>query len=761
MATAKKDLNIMDLSSIFQSLSGAKRSGTLRVSRTDEEKLVYFRKGNVEAVAAPRKKHMLGEALMKYGSITEEQLQESLQKQKVWKVDLGGALLKLEFVKEEEIRKALVFQITEEVCEIFSWQDIHCEFTPGEPPEEISKLSREGVHVSVSPESLVMEAARRIDEWEILKEMLPSMKDVLVATPKAVHYYSESSGNEAEIEVLSYVDGVRDVSEIVEKARMSKFDVLKTLYKLLSAKEVAPIQAVQLVQLAFNCASTGQLEKSVRLYERAIELGVTDFDLEVRLAKTYEALGMGQQAIEQYAAHAEEATKSNQLDLATEAYRKIVSLDKWQLEAHEKLIDTLIAQNNRKELLKEATRLKDKLLEREDESRAISLWEKMKEALPDDPEPYRQLADLHAAAERTVQAIIELENLAGLHQVNNRPELAAETFREMLKLDKECVQARLSLAATLSETGQTEEAVEEYNALAETLSKSGVIHDSGNWTFLIDIYEKILELEPNNVLAREWLAHAYIENKMVDKALPSLRQIAEAKRAEGRLTEVAEPLKKIIKLQPEDIDVRMELAKVYLDLDDIAHAVKVYQEVIDMALAKKEFGLAQKAAARVLNVAPHNLTAHKALANMYADVGEADRQLRELRSVAWLNYCGGDYAAAAKAFEQVLGIDPACVEIAVALPGAYELLGETQKAFDLYLSLATRCVERNDLGLARWASEKASMIDGRSNKVDRILARVDEKEEVLRKAAKMPTIERPRTKPAEPVTEKKGDEAGV
>jgi len=135
MDKAKTNLNIMDLSSIFQSLSAAKRSGTLRVKRGDDEKLVYIRKGNVEAVVAPRKKHMLGEALMKYGAITEEQLQEALQKQKVWKVDLGGALLKLEFVGEEEIRKALVFQITEEVCEVFAWQDVHCEFRAGEPPE--------------------------------------------------------------------------------------------------------------------------------------------------------------------------------------------------------------------------------------------------------------------------------------------------------------------------------------------------------------------------------------------------------------------------------------------------------------------------------------------------------------------------------------------------------------------------------------------------------------------------------------------------
>jgi tetratricopeptide (TPR) repeat protein len=752
--TSKKDINIMDLSSIFQSLSAAKRSGTLRVKHKDEEKLVYFRKGSVEAVVAPRKKHMLGEALMKYGAITEEQLQEALQKQKVWKVDLGGALLKLEFVGEEEIRRALVFQITEEVCEVFAWQDIHCEFSAGEPPEDITKLSRECVHVSVAPESLVMEAARRIDEWEILREMLPSMKDVLVATPKAVHYYNES-GNEAEMEVLSFIDGVRDVSEIVEKARMSKFDVLKTLYKLVTAGEVAPVAPVQLVQLGLNCASQGQLEKCARLYERAVELGVTDLDLDMRLAETYEALGIGEKAIEKYTVHAEEAREAGNSAEALVSYRKIVSLNRAEVEAHEKLVDTLLSLDKREEAAKEATRLSQSLLARGEGPKAATLWQKMKDALPDNAAPYRHLADLHAAAGRTVQAIIELENLAGLYLVNEKHSEAIETFREMLELDRECVQARLSLAGTLADMGQTEEAVKEYNALAETLVSSGVIHDSANWTFLIDIYEKITSLEPNNVTAREWLAKAYIENNLIDKAIPCLRQVAEAKKAEGRLSEVPDSLKEIIKLQPEETDTRLELAKVYLDLGDIVRASDTYQEVISMALDRKEFGLAQRAASRLLKASPYSLVAHRALAELYEHVGEDQKRLAELRTVGWLSYCSGDYKEASEAFEEVLRLSPASTDIALTLPMAYELLGDKRRAFDKYLSLAREFADRNDLSLARWAGEKATQIDGSSNKVERILAQVDEKEVMLKRGSRAPVIERPAPKPPQPVIDRK------
>lgn len=756
MDQAKTNLNIMDLSSILQSLSGAKRSGTLRVRRDEGEKSVYFRDGSIEAVAAPRKRLKLGEALMKYGSITEEELQKALQKQKELRIDLGGALLKLGLVEEEEIRKALVFQLTEEVCELFAWENIHCEFSAGEPPESIARLSREGVAVSVNPESVVMEAARRIDEWEMLKKSLSSMRDVYAATPRAIHYYEEESGSEAECEVLSYIDGVRDVEEVVDKARMSKFDVLKTFHKLIEAKEVAPIEPVHLMQLAFNCASQGQLKKCIKLYERAEEMGVTGFDLNMRLAKTYEALGMGDKAVQRYAAHAKQAFEAGKLDEAVETYQKVVSLNKWELDSHEKLIDVLLAQKRREEVFKHAVRLAQKLLERKEEDRAISLWQMLKEALPDSTKPYRSLADLHIKARRTVQAIIELENLAGLDLVNNRTKEAIETFREMLGLDNECVQARLSLASTLAEIGETGEAVKEYTALAEMLSSSGVIQESSNQAFLVDVYEKIVSLEAENVSARQWLANAYADNDQVDKAVHSLRQIAEIRRAEGRLTDIVEPLTRIVELQPDDENIRMELGKVYFELGDITHATEAYQYIINKAREKQEFGLVRRAAEKVLKVDPYNVVAHRALADVYENVGEEEKQIAELQIVGWLSYCGGHYLEAADAFEAVLKIEPDSMQIALTLPYAYELLGEDKKAFQRYLSLAREAFKRNDLGIARWAGEKASRIDGRSDRVRRILEEVGEKETALKKGSKSPVIERPRqARRAQPVIEGK------
>jgi tetratricopeptide (TPR) repeat protein len=231
--------------------------------------------------------------------------------------------------------------------------------------------------------------------------------------------------------------------------------------------------------------------------------------------------------------------------------------------------------------------------------------------------------------------------------------------------------------------------------------------------------------------------------------------VAEAKKAEGRLSEVPDSLKRIIELLPEETDTRLELAKVYLELGDIVRASDTYQEVISMALERKEFGLAQRAASRLLKAIPHSLVAHRALAELYEHVGEDEKRLTELRTVGWLSYCGGQYEEAAAAFEEVLRLRPSLTDIALVLPSTYELLGDKRKAFDQYLLLAKECAGRNDLSLARWAGEKATQIDGASNKVERVLAQVDEKEMMLKRGSRGPVIERPGHKPPQPVIDKK------
>ncbi|MHC4601146.1 MAG: DUF4388 domain-containing protein, partial [Planctomycetota bacterium] len=125
--TSRTNLNILDLPNIFQSLADNRRTGVLRVKSKGQEKLVLFREGNINMVVTPMKSTMLGEALLKTKVIDEMTLKDAVTAQQ----DAGGGklgtlLVKSKKISEEDLVKALTFQVTEEVCELFTWEDVFC-----------------------------------------------------------------------------------------------------------------------------------------------------------------------------------------------------------------------------------------------------------------------------------------------------------------------------------------------------------------------------------------------------------------------------------------------------------------------------------------------------------------------------------------------------------------------------------------------------------------------------------------------------------
>lgn len=85
--------------------------------------------------------------------------------------------------------------------------------------------------------SLLMEAARRKDEWELLRQKIPSVDGI----PEFVIPEGEDAGkqitlNTSEWIVLSKIDGRRSIREIAQSANLSLFHTCRLLYSLISTR---------------------------------------------------------------------------------------------------------------------------------------------------------------------------------------------------------------------------------------------------------------------------------------------------------------------------------------------------------------------------------------------------------------------------------------------------------------------------------------------------------------------------------------------
>lgn len=235
-----QDIGIHD---VFQLLDLARKSGRLSV-RSDvrnNEGRVYFESGAVVHAAMRNNPHTLGALLRNAGKISDRELQKAAAAQANGDSRrLGEILIAQGSVTRRDVERYMRQQIETVVFDLFSWKEGTFSFADGRDERVIIDAA-----VRVSTESLLMEGARRIDEWSRMSDRIPSPG----VTPRLA---SPRDGTEsyidlrpAEWEVLALIDGEHSLRDIAGELALSEFEVAKTVYGMLSTEliEIAPGQA--------------------------------------------------------------------------------------------------------------------------------------------------------------------------------------------------------------------------------------------------------------------------------------------------------------------------------------------------------------------------------------------------------------------------------------------------------------------------------------------------------------------------------------
>ncbi len=120
-------------------------------------------------------------------------------------------------------------QVEAVVFELMSWQEGFFSF------EELPVASLPAdTRVSVSTESLLMEGARRIDEWSRIAERVPNLSVVPQFAPVAGEHDAQLDLLPHEWEVLTMIDGARDLRDIAGSLGRSDFEVARVAYGLVT-----------------------------------------------------------------------------------------------------------------------------------------------------------------------------------------------------------------------------------------------------------------------------------------------------------------------------------------------------------------------------------------------------------------------------------------------------------------------------------------------------------------------------------------------
>jgi hypothetical protein len=223
-------LRELALSDVFQLLDLSRKTGVLTITHESRHRpaIVRFDRGAVTGAELGEQHERIGHLLLRAGKVTERHIQAARRAQeRTPGRPLGEVLVEMGAATVDDVRRALRFQIEEAVFTLVQWKDGYFRFEEG-------PLGQNGaVSVRVPTESLLMEAARRVDEWSTLESRIPSMTVIPALVPDSPDGPTLDL-HPSEWEVLAEIDGTKTLKEIAAQLGRSEFGVAKIVYGLMT-----------------------------------------------------------------------------------------------------------------------------------------------------------------------------------------------------------------------------------------------------------------------------------------------------------------------------------------------------------------------------------------------------------------------------------------------------------------------------------------------------------------------------------------------
>jgi len=271
------------LPDVLQLLAMGKKSGCLSVAYRTSFGYIYFDKGRISYASVVNRRDRLGDLLVKNGLITQAQLDTAVTLQERRRDKrLGELLVEQKALTQEQLHVAISVQIQEAVYFLFTWSQGTFNFEPDVVPEEADFL------VSINPESLLLEGARRVDEWGLIEKKIPTL-DIVFEVDHAKVAKSDLEPTDAQRTILPLINGKSDVQAIVDASGLVEFEVGKALYGLFIAgfvnrvgRSMAATPALpegrieEHRNLGIAFFKTGMLDEALREFRRVLELRSND-----------------------------------------------------------------------------------------------------------------------------------------------------------------------------------------------------------------------------------------------------------------------------------------------------------------------------------------------------------------------------------------------------------------------------------------------------------------------------------------------------
>lgn len=691
---------VRELATRVLAIAQAKLTGTLQITAgEDRVKLAFFQQGCLADMDTGREDTLLEAALHDTRLFSERDLKHARKKAARADLPLGSAMLELGVAPDDVVCDAIRHRLTEELFEAFTWTTEDVQFLEHGQEERLEGFYSELAdyyEVLVDAEDVIIEVTRRLERWDIVQESFPMLRDVFYATPASFHYFREQAQYPSEYAILTKVDGTKDVEEIIAESGVDPFVAVSLFRHLKAEGELELINPVQMFQLGVDCSSSGKHEKAYKLFHRAHERGLDDFDLQLKLAQSLDALGDRARAIAKYMDFAEKCFEQHRLDDALRSLRRVTQIDRGNLAAHEKCLEILEEQGRPGEVVDQALCVADLFRSRGETRAGLDTLTRVRAIHPKEIRLQQKIIELAEECGDQDAARTERELLARNCDEQKDVEVALDAYQKMFCGGNDSIEVRLKLVELHQAKGNRTKALEHINSLLNLPEKRRPRDE----TTLLKLHESVRDLSPGDLRSNRWLADYYTRQQEKEKAIEVLTSWISHLERENDTYEMVHAYEQLILLE-DRYEYRWGLARVLEKMGRTEECREELLKVANLAIRQKKFTQAAKVVDHILKTSPLDLGSRKLQAELFE--ARNDRELAERRyeEVAILAIISGNVQEAELHCRRLDTNRPAVPEIIHRLGLLCRDQGDQQKAVEQLVKAARLHLQHHNHGLCR------------------------------------------------------------
>ncbi len=220
------------ISKIFQFLNEENKTGVLTLEYDAKKAFILLRDGRIVYVKGCSDRNRVGRYLVREGVISEKDLARVVELADKNGKSFGKTLIELKLAAAKDLKQAIERQAIEILFDAFSWESGEFYF------EDADVNAANMIFFELNIMKLVFDAARRIDEMKAFEKNI-NPRDVFFRVPENIKKQRTITLDAEAWKILSLIDGIKSVREIVEASDYSRFDVYKVIDAMMSVGLVA------------------------------------------------------------------------------------------------------------------------------------------------------------------------------------------------------------------------------------------------------------------------------------------------------------------------------------------------------------------------------------------------------------------------------------------------------------------------------------------------------------------------------------------